>query len=203
METQTDEYMESLIEIHESAMKKYRLAKDAWDKIYTQYVSDVKFANGDQWDASSYKNRKANNRSALVYNKIPANVKYVVNNARSCTPEIKVHPISDGASKNTAKIYDGILKSIQYKSNAKSAYVKALESAVIGGVGAFRIIVEDVDYDSKPEITVKPIKDPTFLLLDPTAEHTDFSDANFAFFIKWIPKDEFEEIYCVDAYKYQ
>jgi len=195
IDKETESKMEELFEFHEEALKKYKESKDTWANIYTQYVSDIKFANGDQWDPSSLKNRKANNRSALIYNKIPANIRFIVNNARSCTPEIKVHPIADGASKNTAKIYDGIIKSIQYKSNAKNAYVKALETAVTGGIGCFRILVEDVDYDKSPEITIKPIKDPTFVIIDPTAENQDLSDANFCFFIKWIPKDEFEELY--------
>jgi len=186
---------EYLIELHEDAMKKYKNASDAWESIFTQYVSDVKFAHGDQWDSSSLRNRKQNNRSALVYNKLPANIKFIVNNARSCTPEIKVHPVADGATKNTAKIYDGIIKSIQYKSNAKSAYVKALEGAVTGGIGAFRVLIEDNDYDEKPEVSIKVIKDPTSLLLDPNAENCNFSDAEYAFLIKWMPLDEFEELY--------
>ena len=186
---------EDLTELHEKALKKYKTATDSWQTIFNNYRSDYKFANGDQWDSGVLKNRKINNRSALVYNKLPANIKFIVNNARSCTPEIKVHPIADGASKNTAKVLDGIIKSIQYKSNAKQAYVKALETAVIGGLGCFRVLVEDIDADNKPEIVIKVVKDPTLLLIDPAAENSDLSDANFAFFTKWIPKDVFEEMY--------
>lgn len=189
------EELERLVEIHEEALERYKEASDAWNKIFTTYVSDVKFANGDQWDPSSLKNRRANNRSALVYNKIPANIRFIVNNARSCTPEIKVHPIADGATKNTAKIFDGILKSIQYKSNAKGAYVKALECAVTGGIGCFRIIVEDCEEDGKPDISIKVVKDPTTVLFDPTAEQSNFEDARYCFYTKWITKEQFEDLY--------
>lgn len=188
-----DSDMEELLELHEKALKRYKEAKDAWSDIYTNYVSDTKFALGDQWDAMSMKNRRANNRSALVYNKLPANIKYIVNNARMNTPSIKVHPIADGATKNTAKILDGIIKSIEYKSNAKSGYVNALKNAVTGGFGMFRVIVEDLDKDKRAELSIKTIKDPTFVLIDPSAENTDLSDAEYAFFVKWMCKEDFEE----------
>lgn len=190
-----DAEMEELIEIHEKAMKRYSEAKDAWDSIYTNYVADTKFANGDQWDPASLKNRRNNNRSALVYNKLPANIKYIVNNARKNCPEVKVHPISDGATKNTAKVLDGIIKSIQYKSNATLAYINALKNSVTGGVGFFRVLVEDNDLDGRPELSVKTIKDPTFVLIDPSAENVDLSDAEYAFYIKWMSKEQFEEKY--------
>ncbi len=190
-----EEKVDPLAELHKEAMENFECAKDAWSTIHTQYTSDARFAAGDQWDPSSLKNRRQNNRSAVVYNKIPSNVKFIVNNARSCTPSIKVHPIADGASKNTAKVLDGIIKNIEYKSNAKSAYVKALETAVIGGIGCYRVLVEDVEEDGRPDITIKSIKDPTFFYIDPNTENEDFSDAKWCFLVKWIPKKTFEELY--------
>lgn len=126
---------------HEKILKRYTLAKNAWSTIFSDYVSDLKFASGDQWDEKVKKERESNNLTALSYNQLPSKINFIVNNARSATPNIKINPVSGEANKNTAKILDGIVKYIQYKYNAKDAYINALDNAVTGGVGAWRINV--------------------------------------------------------------
>lgn len=175
----------------EIALKRFDLAYSAWNPIYTKVVDDIKFANGNQWDESNKAKRTSKNRSSLTFNMIRDLSDYIVNNAISNQPNIKIHPVGDGANKNTAKLLDGLIKTIQYKSNADSAYINALTLAVQGGVGWYRVLPKE-KYN-KTCLTIEKIKDPTSILVDPEAEMDDFSDAEYLFVVKNLPKEDFEE----------
>lgn len=180
-----------LEEIHKTAMKRWRAAEQAWKPAHDAYTADQKFANGEQWDAGVQAQREKANLSVLVYNQLPSKYKYVVNNARRAVPGIKCSPVRGGATKNTAKVLDGLLMAIQNKCNAKNAYIHALTCTVIGGMGAWRVTpIEDDDGDT--DIEVGRILDPTSVFYDPAAIKQDFSDAEYVFAKTWVPKDIFE-----------
>lgn len=178
----------------EDTRKRYDNAKAIWEPVFAKFKADIEFENGDMWDSSLKSKRKVNNLSCLTVNKISSKVKYIVNNARACMPAIKVKPIRDGASENTAKVFDGIIKSIEYQSNAKQARINAHKSNVIGGLGAWRLLPY-VDDEGEKAIKYERILDPTSILIDPNAKEQDFSDAEYAFITTWIAKDVFEARY--------
>lgn len=123
-----------LEEIHEKAMKRWRAAEQAWKPAHDASTADQRFANGEQWDEAVAAARTKANLSVLVYNQLPSKYKYIVNNGRRGIKATKVYPVSGGATKNTAKIYDGLILSIKNRSNAKSAFLHALSCAAIGGL---------------------------------------------------------------------
>lgn len=182
---------ESLLE---EALERFKSAKSAWKDIHVNYVDDVKFANGEQWDENVAKIRKQENRSTMVYNKIIQNAKYILNNARMNVPAIKTSPVSGNASKNTAKIFDGIIKYIEYNSQAKNAYINALKGVTLGGIGAFRVLPEYDEY-TELELVIKKIPDPTTVLVDPNASKSCFQDAEYCFVINWLDKELFRKEY--------
>lgn len=191
LDLDNDENMEekSVLDI---ALARYEDAKNYWTPIFDAYREDYLFYMGKQWSGSEEKKRQDANMSSLVYNTLPSKVKYIVNNARANTPAVKVHPITDGANKDTAMVLDGTIKSIENRSNSKQSYLKALECASIGGIGAWDIDIDKNEY-GQWEISYVRIQDPTTVLMDPAADNQDFSDARFAFRVIQITKDEFEE----------
>lgn len=181
-------------EIIEEALERFEAAQQAWSRIHSQYREDLLFANGEQWDEKTARIRSQEDRSMLNYNKLLTNIKYIVNNARMNTPGIVCSPITEGANKNTAKVFDGIIKYIQYTSNSKTVYANALKGVCAGGLGAFQILVEeDIDGDIGP--VLKSIKDPTTVFIDPEAERTCFEDMKYAFIINWMDKKTFKRQY--------
>lgn len=187
-------------EIIEEALERFEAAQQAWSRIHSQYREDLLFANGEQWDEKTARIRSQEDRSMLNYNKLLTNIKYIVNNARMNTPGIVCSPITEGANKNTAKVFDGIIKYIQYTSNSKTVYANALKGVCAGGLGAFQVLVEeDIDGDIGP--LLKSIKDPTTVFIDPEAERTCFEDMKYAFIINWMDKKLFKRQYpdaCAD-----
>ena len=175
----------------------YQDTKRVWQPIHDNYKSDCLFASGEQWDAKVKAARKIANLSSLVYNKIPAMIKYIVNNARSATPAIKCYPVSGGASQQTAKIFDGLIKSIETQSNANTVYSTALTGACTGGLGCWYIEVtadetKDIDQDGEADICleINRVLDPTTVMYDPSSIKMDRSDASYWFHEKQITAAE-------------
>src|SRR4051812_17055492 len=84
-------------------------------------LDDLKFARlGEQWPDYAVKSR-GKERCMLTINKMPAFIRQVVNDARQNKPRIAVKPVDDKADPLTAKVYDGLIRNIEYTSNADVA----------------------------------------------------------------------------------
>lgn len=175
-------------EIIEEINEKFEIAKEFWAPIHAAYLEDLKFASGEQWDEKTKSARKIEGLSSLVYNKFPALYKYIVNNVRANLPGIKCSPTSEGANKNTAKVLDGLLKFIQYQSNAKQAYINALLGCVIGGIGCWK--VSPVEVGGDPSLSIDRITDPTTVFFDPSGSKQDYTDAEYVFEEIWLDEKQ-------------
>jgi hypothetical protein len=162
---------------------------------------DLRFANGDpdnkyQWDATYVKDREVNKRPCLTINKVKIHNRQITNEARQNKPSVRVYPVDSGADKETAKIFNGIIRHIETNSDAETAYDMAGDFAVDAGIGYWRIITDYASDDSfDQEIYIEPIKNPLNVLLDSRIQKPDGSDAKRGFIFKDIPKDEFERDY--------
>ncbi len=174
------------------AKKRFKLAKEAEEENRQSWIDDVKFAKlGEQWPDNVKRQRERESRPCLTINKVPAFLRQVINDARQNTPQIKFHPV-EGGDQDTAKILDGLTKNIEYISNADAAYDTALEHAVTGGFGYFRVGIEHAyddawDYDIKIERVTNPLT----VYGCPYSQSVDASDWKFAFVTELVEKDEF------------
>jgi hypothetical protein len=162
---------------------------------------DLRFANGDpdnkyQWDAAYVKDREVNKRPCLTINKVKIHNRQITNEARQNKPSVRVYPVDSGADKETAKIFNGIIRHIETNSDAETAYDMASDFAVDAGIGYWRIITDYAADDSfDQEIFIEPIKNPLNVLLDSRIQKPDGSDAKRGFIFKDMPKEEFEREY--------
>lgn len=170
--------------------------KDAWSDDRKRYVEDMRFAAGDQWDEKDKKARDDDGRPCLVVDKLNQYVKQVVNDSRQNRPGIKVRPVDSGADPETAEIYQGLIRHIEDRSNADTAYDTALECAVRGGFGFFRILREYAGQKSfNQELCVKRIRNPLTVLYDPDCQEPDGSDAKRVYLWEDLDEDTFEATY--------
>lgn len=181
-------------ESHDDIITKYKRAKLAWQGIFDKYIEDCRFANGDQWEQRLKAKREKQYLQCLVYDKIGPIITQVVNQMRKNSAAIKCAPVSEGANKNTAKVYDGLIKRIQYNSDAPVVYSSVGRNILTGGIGSFKIEIDD---DNKP--TIERVKDPTKIIVDPSADRANFSDAQYIFEEKWITKKTFERLFDEDS----
>ena len=165
------------------ARKAFARAEEAESTNRTNWIDDVRFARlGEQWPEAVRKQRTLEGRPCLTINRLPAFIRQVTNDARQNTPSIKFHPVGDGADQATAKILDGLARNIEYSSNADIAYDNALDNAVTGGFGYFRISTEYAGDDMfDQDIRIEPIKNPMTVYGDPMSSCADSSDWNECF----------------------
>lgn len=181
------------VEIIRVAQQRFRLAEEAELDIRANALDDLNFRVGDQWPANVRQERERDGRPCLVINRLPQFCQQITNDQRQNRPAIKVHPVSDGANVETAKVIQGLIRHIEYISNAETAYDTAFESAVQSSFGYFRIATRYSRPDSfNQELVIKRIRNPMSVFFDPHSEEPDGSDAKWAFITDDISRDEYK-----------
>jgi hypothetical protein len=177
------------------ARKAYERALEAERVNRENWISDVRFARlGEQWPENIRHQREQEGRPCLTINRLPAFIRQVTNDARQNSPAIKFHPVGDGADQATALILDGVVRNIEYTSHADVAYDNALDNAVTGGFGYFRISTDYASDDTfDQDIKIEAIKNPLTVYGDPMDMGSDSSDWNECFVTELWDKAAFEK----------
>lgn len=177
--------------------RKFSLAVDAEDDNRRTAEDDITFAReGKQWPENIAKQREQDDRPILTINKMPAFIRQVVNDSRMNKPSIKVHPADSGADPETADLLDGLIRNIEYTSNADVAYDTAIESAVSGGFGYWRVGMDYAYHDSfDMDLSIKRVANPFSVYGDPNSLEADSSDWMDAFVVERFSKAQFAAKY--------
>lgn len=193
---ETEGSSESDEEILETARKRAQLAADAESEIRRNSLDDLKFRAGDQWPIEVKQDRARDGRPCLTINRIPQFIQQITNDQRQNRPSIKVHAVDDGADVDTAKIIQGLIRHIEYNSNAEVAYDTAFEGAATHGFGFWRVLSDFSSPDSfDQELLIKRIRNPFSVFMDPYAQEPDGSDAMWGFIDEFLPEDDYKELY--------
>ena len=172
------------------AMRRYKSAVEATQGNRVDMIDDQRFASGDQWPDDVKALRVG--RPMQTINRLPAFIDQIIGDARQNKVAIKVFAGEDG-DVEVAKIYSGLIRSIENRSNADFAYDTALEQTATFGFGAWRIKTRYVDDDTfDQEVTIERIPNALNVHFDPSAIQPDYSDAEYAIVVDSISKDEFK-----------
>jgi hypothetical protein len=182
------------------------LGKDLWTAIHREYVENTKFSYGygdDQWNDYVLSIRKHSGRPSETFNFIPGLIRPLINIIRDNPPAINCYPISGSdANKKTAMHLAGVLRAIEFENKAQLTYCNALESAIRGGIGGWRILpkivehFESDDSDSdKIHFEISPILDMQNLMIDPSSVNPNFSDAEWVIIKSKISEKEYRRDY--------
>jgi hypothetical protein len=181
-------------EIIKEAREAFELAAEAEAENRREALDDLRFARlGEQWPAAIKRERELDGRPCLTINRLPAFIRQVVNDARQNKPAIMVHPAGDGADPATAEVFNGLIRHIEQSSDAEVAYDTALDFAVTGGFGYFRINTRYASDDTfDQDLAVERVANPFSIYGDPNGTAADSSDWNCAFVVDTLPKAAFE-----------
>lgn len=181
-------------ELLKQARARFREAEEAEREIREEARKDLRFVAGEQWPERVRRERELASRPALTINRLPTFVQQIVNQMRQNKPAIKVAPVDSGVDKDTARVMQGLIRHIEYDSDAQVAYQSAYEAAATCSFGAFRITTDYVADDSfDQEIRIEPIADPFCVYFDPLARKPDRSDARYCFVVERLSRDEYKE----------
>lgn len=154
-------------------------------------IQDLRFLAGDQWPEFARAARV--NRPMLTVNKLPQFLHQVTNDIRKNAPVLKVTPVGGDQDPVMAKIYDGLINDIQYRSSAKHVYSTAAYHAAACGIGHWRVISKYVDDNTfDQELAVELVPYPLAVHWDPAAVKPDRSDAMWCIVVDQVPRETFK-----------
>lgn len=172
---------------------------DYWLPIYDKARDDLFFQSDDpyaQWLQTDAERRRKEDRPVLTIDQISQFVNQVSNDIRMNTPSIDIIPDGDEADQETADIFQGLIRNIEYKSNADDAYDNAVNFAIKCGIGYIRI---DHDYTHptsfEQELKIERIVNPFAVLLDSNSIEANGSDAKYCFVLEKMDMEEYREKY--------
>jgi hypothetical protein len=170
-------------------------------------IDDLKFYAGSpdnhwQWPADVLATRGAvqgqtiNARPCLTINKLPQHVRQVTNDQRQNRPSGKVIPADDHADIEVAEIFNGMVRHIEYISDADVAYDTACENQVSYGEGYIRILTEYCDENTfDQDIKIGRVRNSFSVYMDPTIQDPTGADARWCFITEDISRGDYERMY--------
>lgn len=170
-------------------------------------LDDLRFYAGSpdncwQWPADVLATRGAvqgqtiNARPTLTINKLPQHVRQVTNDQRQNRPSGKVIPADDNADPEVAEIYNGMVRHIEYISDADVAYDTACENQVSYGEGYIRILTEYCDDNTfDQDIKIMRVRNSFSVYMDPTIQDPCGADAKWCFITEELQRDEYERLF--------
>jgi hypothetical protein len=183
-------------DILSAARKRMSAAIEADRDNREEALDDLENLAGRQWPEDVRQEREAENRPVVTINRLPQFVRQVTGDIRRLNPAIRVLPGDDEATEETADVLKGMIRQIEYASDAASIYEGAAESAAQCGMGYFRILTDYAHARAfEQEIRIKPIPNPFAVYFDPKARHPTRGDADYVFVTEQLDADDFKETY--------
>lgn len=188
-----------------------------WADNWEAAEDDLKTLSGEGiWPSKIRTERELEGRPCLVNNVLPTFVDQILGDQRQNRPSIKVSAVdvarvesSNGeqeelkiSNKSGDKDYkfsealSGIIRGIEYKSDAETSYDIAFQSAVESGIGFLRVRTdwEEDSWDDQ-EFIIDHIEDQFSVTLDPNAKERDYSDMDWCIIDSTMLKDSFTKKY--------
>jgi len=190
-----------------TARSRLDMAISALSESREDEIDDLKFYAGSpdnhwQWPADVLATRGAvqgqtiNARPCLTINKLPQHVRQVTNDQRQNRPTGKVIPADDKADIDVAQVFNGMVRHIEYISDADVAYDTACENQVSYGEGYIRILTEYCDDNTfDQDIKIGRIRNSFSVYMDPTIQDPCGADAKYCFVTEDISKDDYQRMY--------
>jgi hypothetical protein len=189
------------------ARARLEMAVSALAESREDEIDDLRFYAGSpdnhwQWPADVLATRGAvqgqtiNARPTLTINKLPQHVRQVTNDQRQNRPGAKVIPVNDQADVEVADIFNGLIRHIEYMSDADVAYDTACENQVAYGEGYIRLLTEYCDDNTfDQDIKIGRIRNSFSVYMDPLIQDPTGADAKYCFITEDLTKDEYERLY--------
>lgn len=178
-----------------TARKRWRTANDAESDNRTDGYDDLRFLNLEQWPdrIKQLRSTPGRERPCLTIDQIGEPFRQLTNKQRESRPAIHINPEDGDANEDTAEILQGLIRAIEYDSDAQIAYATAFEGAVGIGWGYARLRSE-LDGDGPDQnLVIDMIENPFSVYLDPGTRLWDRRDMRYAFIVQDIPRDAYIE----------
>ena len=167
---------------------------DADNRGRVREVTNFLEKDDGQWEDDVYKSMSG--RPRYTFDKCNPVVDSIAGEMEQAEFGIKIRPAGGDATKETALIYNGMIRNIQAMSNAENmVYTPAVRQMVASGFACWRVTQEWADDNSfDQDLLIRVIGNSVDRVwFDPGAEMQDMSDANWAFVLQSVTAREYKE----------
>lgn len=178
-------------------------AQERWDTCNSwfsdarrNFLEDYKMANADPYNLDAWPNsirraRDYDDKPVLTINKIRQHNLEIINKAKKNKGSVKIRPTGNGATFESAQIWEALMRQIQYQSRAPDHYDKALSFMVQAGVGYLRVYTEWEKGTMHQQAKITSLPDPLSVFFDRDAKGLVKEDMNYAMIFEDQDKEEF------------
>ncbi len=159
-----------------------------------------------QWSAEERQQRQSQTvngtqvppRPILSIPKLQQPIQILLNQEKAAHLGVRVVPLTEEATDETAEVLRDLYRREEQRGRASLARSWAFERAVKAGFGVYRI---DTEYDEESQnpfdqrIVWRRILHQDSVFFDPAASEPDYSDAEWAFQLNWLPHDAVQQRY--------
>lgn len=189
---------DDLAKVLDLAKKRWRRADEFDRQNRSDAYEDLNFLEtpGAQWPEREKRAREDAGRPCLEFNRLPTTVAQITGDIRQMRPAIKVVPVDSRGDPETADVIAGMVRYVENRSDAPSAYFAAADQQVGAGIGHWKIITEyGSDSTFEQEIRIVGIPDGVGVRWDPDAVLPTREDGKFCFVPVDMSRDVYEETY--------
>lgn len=184
-----EQILKQAIERFKQSYEAHREDFEAAGKIQT-------FIRGDQWPENIKSERISKDRPCLTLDHLNQYVRHVVNSGLMQSRDVRVLAMSGEADDKVGDVLAGMIRQITQTQTSKVAYETGLRHECQVGFGYWRVKVQAIPKtEGLEEITIRKIKDPRMVLMDPFCEYPDGRDAHYGFIMTKLTSTEFKAEY--------
>lgn len=172
----------------------YQQAKRANRENREAEIERLRFwAGGDlQWRDEEITRRRNQGRPWITINKCTPAVNQIEGDIRLNPPGPQVHPVGGGADGDVADIIEGLIREVEYRSDARTAYSTAGKYSAASGYGVIELCTEFVsDRSFQQRLRIDSVEDPSTVFFDPNARAANRQDAMWAGKLKMYSKEDY------------
>ena len=177
-------------------LEKFEQAEIAEKEQRRLAIKDLLFVESEsgQWDENAIERRA--NRPRYTIDRISPAIDQIIGDYRQNQTGIKVLP-QHGADEKTARIFTGLIRSIEQLSNAQNSYDLAFADQVKCGFGGWRILTEyETDESFEQKIIIKPLTSvASSLYYEPMSCEYAREDSDYLFYVSRVPRSLFKQKY--------
>lgn len=181
---------EKIQEVLKGLKASQKADQDRREKI--REVQDFLNAPNGQWEPDIY--TRFDGKPRYTFDQANPLVQAIWGEMAQNDFDIRVKPAGGDATKETAKLYDGLIRNIEAMSNASRVYASAGKKGIKYGFAAWRVVQDWADVDAfDQDLFIREIQNAVDRLwFDASATQQDMSDAEHCYILDPVSIDEYE-----------
>lgn len=156
---------------------------EQWKPIFDEAKIDQRYAGGDPWKPEDREQRNKAGRPCMTLDELGQYFNQVINDIRANPLGVNFAPAGNGANDASARLYQGMSREIEYRSNAQIAYTTAFETMLQQSLGWCRLYPDyERPRDVNQQLFIGHIPNPLLVRADSAAQMPDSSDMRYLLF---------------------